>query len=96
MRVIDLIHPVAVLAEPLDQRVARGRDRRATDSWLLFFRFGLQNPFGFLQFPSPTRWQILTSSVNEKLDHADARTNPFWTHLPSGHRPGNSFSILRE
>jgi hypothetical protein len=35
-----------------------------------------------------TRGQILTSSVNEKLDHADPRTNPFWTHLPARHRSG--------
>src|SRR5438067_5953697 len=56
---------------------------------ITFRRPLLQDPFGALKRLAPVRGKVFPAAINEVLDHADARAQPFGRDVLSGHRLGD-------
>src|SRR5262249_47747576 len=56
----------------------------------------LENLLGLFHLPPPRGRQTLAATINEILNHADARADTFRTNLLAGHGLGNRSCVLRK
>src|SRR5262249_3268127 len=61
-----------------------------------FSGFLLQQAFGLLQRALPLGRQVLAGTVDEELDHADARADALGADLLAGHDAGDGLGVLGE
>src|SRR5437588_8094884 len=54
----------------------------------------LKEPPGLLKLTAPGGRQALAGAVDEELDHANARGDPFGAHALAGHAAGNGLCAL--
>jgi hypothetical protein len=96
-------YPYRCVRSPRLDHLASFPPLRAISRYLFLLRDSLlscgpllKNPFRPLEFPAPSRAEVLPAAIDEVLNHPDARPETPRRHFLSRHRPGNLGGRARE